>query len=130
MTRNLPRTDSDARDFIQFRGLQTSVTHDGTGIRFQTEQRHGRIAHRPLPVVDDDTDPGDAPDDAVARSAAEQLVESNPLVCWGVACEVCGDVFDSTKAVNSHQSVHTPADTGDSGPADGSDADQTDGTDA
>lgn len=135
MTRELPKHDSDARDFIQFRGPQTSVTHDQTGVRFGTEHRRGRVAHRPLPVVDDDTDPADAPDDAVARSVAEALTESNPLISWGVACEVCGDVFDSPKAVNSHQSAHqNDPEHGDGDPsatdADGSGTDTDSGGDA
>lgn len=116
MTRKLPTEDADARDFIQYRGPQTSVTHDATGVHFGTEHRHGRIAHKPLPVVDADTDPADAPADAVARPVAEELVESHPLICWGVACEDCGDVFDSREAVNPHQQAHT--DDG-SGPSDG-----------
>lgn len=113
MPRELPKQDADAQDYIQFRGQQTSVTIERFGIRFDTEHRHDRVAHRALPVVDDDVDPDDAPDDAVARSVAEALVASNPLVCWGVACEGCGDVFDSPKAVNSHQSVHATDDGGD-----------------
>jgi hypothetical protein len=106
MPQLLPTDNAEARDWIQFRGPQTSVTHDGTGIRFTTEHRRGRMAHKPIPVVDDDTDPADAPDDAVARSVADELVEANPLICYGVACEVCGDVYDSPTAVNSHQSAH------------------------
>jgi len=106
MPRQLPTDDADAQDFIQFRGPQTSVTHDDSGIRFTTVDRGGMMAHEAIPVVDDDVDPADAPDDAVLRSVAEALVESNPLVCWGVACEVCGDVFDSPAAVNSHLSSH------------------------
>lgn len=123
MPRKLPTEDSDGRDFIQFRGPQTSVTQDGVGVRFGTEHRHGKIAHQALPVVDDDVDPADAPDDAVARSVAQELTEQNPLVCWGVACETCGDVFDSPNAVNSHQSAHkrNPDHTGDPDP-DGSGA--------
>lgn len=123
MTRELPKKDSEAREFIQFRGAQTSVTNDDTGIRFQTRKEGGQVVHRPLPVADpDDEDP---PDDAVLRPLAERLVESNPLVCWGVACEhvtdegdVCGRVFDSPKARNSHLSVHAD---GSDGTGDGGD---------
>lgn len=120
MPQNQPKDDADAHDWLQFRGPQTSVTHDATGVHFTTERRRGRIAHKPLPVVDDDADPADVSADAVVRSVAEVLVESNPLVCWGVACEVCGDVFDSPQAVNSHQSAHPGSGTDD---ADGVDAD-------
>lgn len=121
MPRSLPKTNSDARDWIQFRGSQTSVSHDGTGIHFTTEHRRGRLAHKPIPVVDDDADPDDAPENAVIRSVAEQLVESNPLIWFGVACEVCGDVYDSPTAVSSHQKAHkNNPEHGDDGPgADG-----------
>lgn len=120
MPRSLPTENADARDWIQFRGSQTSVSHDATGIQFGTEKRRGLVAHQPLPVVDDDVDPGDAPDDAVARSVADELVESNPLVCYGVACEVCGDVFDSPTAVSSHQQAHqNNPEHGDDGPGAG-----------
>jgi len=112
MPRELPRDNSDGRDYIQFRGPQTSVTVDRYGVRFETEHRGGQVAHKPLPVVDPDSD--DPPDDAVARPVADALVESNPLIGWGVACEqpvddgdTCGDVFDTPKAEASHRSVHT-----------------------
>ena len=116
MPRTLPKDDSEARDFIQFRGYQTSVSVDAFGVHFGTVRRNGTVAHRPLPVVDADADPADAPDDAVARPVAEHLVETNPLICWGVACETCGDVFDSPQAVNSHQRSHAD---GSGGGADG-----------
>jgi len=112
MPRELPRDNSDGRDYIQFRGPQTSVTVDRYGVRFETEHRGGQVAHKPLPVVDPESD--DPPDDAVARPVADALVESNPLIGWGVACEqpvddgdTCGDVFDTPKAEASHRSVHT-----------------------
>lgn len=126
MPRQLPTDDVDLDEdadpeWIQFRGAQTSVTHDATGVRFSTERRHGRVAHKPLPVVDDDIDPSTAPDDAVLRSVAEDLVESNPLIAFGVACEVCGDIFPTPKSANSHHAVHTGGD-GDGG------SDTTDGS--
>jgi hypothetical protein len=125
MTRKLPTTDA-GQDVIQFRGPQTSVTHDGTGVHFGTEHRHDQVAHRAYPVVDPDADPDDVPDHAVARPVAEQLVEQSPLVCWGVACEhvdangvVCGEVFETPRGEASHYgSVH--------GDADASGADQDD----
>jgi hypothetical protein len=122
MPRTLPKSEpDDGADFVQFRGPQTSVTHDPTGIRFGTRRRQGRIVHEAVPVVDiDDPDP---PERAVARPVAEQLVEQNPLVCWGVVCEhpvnggdVCGCVFNSPQGLNSHLSVHA-----DDGGADGDD---------
>jgi len=111
MPRHLP-TDDSGQDFIQYRGPQTSVTVDSVGVHFGTEHRNGRVAHRPLPVVEDDADPSDTPADAVARSVAAALVEQTPLVAWGVACERCGDVFDGRRAVNSHQSAHSTAQSG------------------
>lgn len=120
MPRDLPKDDSGG-DYIQFRGRQTSVVVDDVGVRFGTEQRNGRRAHKPLPVVDDDADPSRAPDGAVIRSVAEALVETNPLIAWGVACEQCGDVFDTPGGVNSHQSAHS-ADDGDDGAGDGGDS--------
>lgn len=114
----LPKDDADAQEYIQFRGPQSSVTHDPTGVRFETVHQRGAVVHKPLPVVDDDAIGGaDVPDDAVARSVAELLTESNPLVAWGVACETCGQVFDSPTAANSHQSAHSGPD-GSDGPDD------------
>lgn len=116
MTRQLPTKNSDEHDYIQFRGRQTSVSVDEVGVRFQTDVVDGRPVHRPLPVVDTDTDPSDAPDDAVVRPLAAELVEKVPLVCWGVACEhptddgVCGDVFPSPEAVKGHTQTHTDGD--------------------
>lgn len=119
MTRQLPRTNSDEHEFIQFRGRQTSVSIDEAGVRFGTDVEGGRVVHRPLPVVDADADPSDVPDDAIVRPLAEQLVEQVPLVCWGVACEtatedgVCGDVFPTPEAVKGHQQAHTEPESGD-----------------
>lgn len=113
MPRQLP-TDDSGDDFVQFRGPQTSVTVDSVGVRFGTERRNGYVAHQPLPVVDDDADPSDTPADAVARSVAAALVEQTPLVAWGVACETCGDVHDTRRAVNSHQSAHSDGQSGSS----------------
>jgi len=125
MTRQLPQTD-EGEQFIQFRGRQTSVSVDDFGILFTTEDRDGRRVHKPLPVVDpDDEDP---PANAVARPVAERLTETNPLICWGVACEhptedgVCGDVFATRKAVNSHSGVHTDGSPSTSDPDNGGDS--------
>jgi len=138
MPRKLPTTDAESHDYVQFRGPQTSVVHDPTGIQFGTEARGGRMAHEVHPVVEDDADPGDVPDDAIAEAVAAELVESNPLVCYGIACETCGDIFDSPRAMNSHQSAHADAppddlDDDDDGDAprddgEGSDADGADAT--
>lgn len=110
MTRELQTTDA-GQDFIQFRGPQTSVTHDGTGVHFGTEHRHDMVVHAAYPVVDPDDD--DPPEGAVARPVAESIVEASPLVCWGVACEVedCSQVFDTRRGEASHYgSVHADAD--------------------
>lgn len=115
--RELPKTDSGT-DYLQFRGSQTSVTNDDTGVRFVIDYSGERPTHVPLPVADPDDD--DPPDNAVARPIAEHLVESNPLVCYGVVCEhvdpetgdVCGDTFDTPKARDSHLSVHAEDSTG------------------
>lgn len=115
MPRELPKDDSEGRDYVQFRGPQTSVTVDRFGIRFETEHRGDQVCHKPIPVVDPNAD--DPPADAIARPVAEELVASNPLIAWGVACEqitddgdVCGDVFDTPKGEASHRSVHADHD--------------------
>lgn len=125
MTRELPKADA-GQEYIQFRGPQTSVTHERTGVHFDTEHRHGMSVHKAYPVVDVDADPDDVPDDAIARPVAEQIVENNPLVCWGVACEhvnangqVCGEVFEKPRGEASHYgSVHAEGDQSVSGTED------------
>lgn len=122
MTRDLPK-DNEGDQWIQFRGRQTSVTADDFGILFTTEERGNRIVHKPLPVVEED-DP-DPPANAVLREVADTLVDRNPLVCYGIACEeptedgVCGEVFATPKALDGHKTVHN----------DGSDPSDTDGAD-
>lgn len=113
MTKSLPKRN-DGDEFIQFRGPQTSVTHDQTGVRFTCTSRNGRRVHRPIRVVDPDEDVSDEDGPVVARPVAEYLVEANPLVCWGVVCEhtdddggVCGRAFSTPRSLNSHLSVHT-----------------------
>jgi hypothetical protein len=118
MPRKLPTKDADAHDYVQFRGAQTSVIHDPTGIRFGTEERADRVGHEAHPVVDDGADADDVPDDAIAASVAAELVAANPLICYGVACETCGDVFDTPRALNSHQSAHADDDPDDGGDVD------------
>lgn len=122
MTRDLPK-DDEGDQWIQFRGRQTSVTADDFGILFTTEDRGGRRVHKPLPVVEDhDPDP---PANAVLREVADALVDRNPLVAYGIACEeptedgVCGEVFASPKALDGHKTVHTDG-------SDGSDPDDDD----
>jgi len=134
MPRPLPRNDADDHEFIQFRGYQTSVTEDKTGVHFGTVERRGRVVHEPVPVVDDETDPSDAPDDAVLLAVAEALVQNSPLISWGVACDICGDVFATPAAVNSHMSAHAggqgdPADGGDGGEDDSDSVTIPDGDD-
>lgn len=115
MTRNLQKDDAGT-DVIQFRGRQTSVTLEAAGlppVQFGTEQRHGMVCHRAYPVVDPDTDPDDAPDDGILQPVAREIVESSPLVAYGVACEVedCDEVFDTPRGEASHYgAVHADGD--------------------
>lgn len=126
MVRELPTDEPEdedgepIRDFIQFRGRQTSVTLDDFGIRFRTVQKETPEAafpiHEPLPVASTEAiRAGEAPDNAVAEPVAEQLTHgelSNPLVCYGVVCEyptddgICGDVFPTPKSLGGHISTH------------------------
>lgn len=103
--------DGDAEPaFIQFRGGMSSVTVDDFNLLFTTEHRNGRIAHKPLPVVtEDEYRSGDAPANAVVLPVAVELVRSNPLFGFGVACEQCGKVFETPKSLDGHQSSHAPA---------------------
>lgn len=133
MPRELPKTNQPPEDgdgepqFIQFRGPQSSVTHEATGVHFGTEvldvvldgeDRHLRI-HEAYPVVDVDAE--DPPENAIARPVAERIVETNHLVSWGVACEwtddldgggeACGQVFETVRGMRSHMgSVHREGD--------------------
>jgi hypothetical protein len=93
--------------FIQFRGASTSVTVDDFNLIFTTEQRNGRIAHKPLPVATETAvKSGDAPRNAVVLPVAVELVRTNNLFGFGVACEQCGKAFETTKALDGHQSSH------------------------
>jgi len=127
MTKSLPKTD-DGDEFIQFRGPQTSVTHDATGVRFTCTVKRGQRVHQALRVVDPDEDVDDEDRPVVARPVAEYLVERNPLVCWGVVCEhtdgdgnVCGRAFSTPKSLNSHLSSHSDSEDTDDGGDDGDD---------
>lgn len=109
--------DGDAvPELIQFRGAGTSVTVDDFNLIFSTEQRNGRTAHKPLPVAtEDDVRSGDAPQNAVVLPVAVELVRTNGLFGFGVACEQCGKVFKNKKGLDGHQSSHrdTPDEDGD-----------------
>lgn len=94
---------------IQYRGGHGSVTVDDFNLIFNTEERNGRIAHKPLPVAtEEDMRNGDAPPNAVLLPVAVELVRTNPLFGFGVACEHpdCGKVFESRKSLDGHQSSH------------------------
>lgn len=119
MPKNLPNTNERPEEpdddgivgYLQFRGPQSSVTNDDFAIRFTTETVDGRVRHIPHPVVEKGAT--DAPANAIAKPVAEKLVERNAQICWGVCCEhvdadgnVCGDVFETPRQRNSHQSKH------------------------
>lgn len=114
-------------ELIQFRGAGTSVTVDDFNLIFTTEQRNGRTAHKPLPVAtEDDVRSGDAPQNAVVLPVAVELVRTNGLFGFGVACEhvtddgeACGKVFKNKKALDGHQSSHRDGTSG--GPAEDGD---------
>lgn len=121
MTKTLPKTD-EGDEYIQFRGPQTSVTHDATGVRFTCTTKNGRRIHQAVRVVDPDEDVDDVDQPVVARPVAEYLVDANPLVCWGVVCEhtgpggdVCGRAFSTPKSLNSHLSSHSDSETDEDG---------------
>jgi len=100
--------DGDAvPEYIQYRGGHGSVTVDDFNLIFTTEERNGRIAHKPLPVArEDDVRAGDAPQNAVVLPVAVELVRTNTLFGFGVACEQCGKAFKNSKALDGHQSSH------------------------
>jgi len=145
MTRALPTEDS-GREYIQFRGYQSSVTLDRFGIRFTTEHREtpeavpNRVVHVPLPVADrEEIVAGEAPRNAISRAVAEQLTEGdlrNPLVCWGVACEhvedgeTCGRVFDTPQALSGHLRAHYGTSSTNSGPGSGDGGERSEESDA
>jgi hypothetical protein len=111
MSKELPKDnrlpDDGKRAYIQYRGAETSVVSDDYGIVFTTNE-DGR--HKPLPVVEEGEE--DAPANGVLRQVAEDLVERNRNVCFGVACEVeeagevCGEVLARPEALNGHKSKH------------------------
>jgi hypothetical protein len=129
MARELPTTEPEdddgevIREFIQFRGRQTSVVLDEFGIRFQmmikdTPDGEFRM-HEPLPVASRDAiEAGETPANAVAEPVADELTRgdlSNPLINYGIVCEyptgdgeLCGEVYPSLKSLNGHLSSHSP----------------------
>jgi len=119
MSRELPKRnvkpdgyddgDNDKRAYIQYRGAEASVVNDEYGLLFEVED--GK--HVPLPVVAEDED--NPPRDGVIRPVAEDLVDRNPLIYFGVACEtvtedgvvpLCGKVFATPEELNGHQQAH------------------------
>lgn len=116
--------DGDAvPEFVQFRGSSSNVTVDDFNLIFTTEWRNGQKTHKPLPIAtEDDVRAGEAPQNAVVLPVAVELVRSNNLFGFGVACEhvdadgdPCGKVFSNTKGLDGHQSSHrdTPDEDGD-----------------
>ena len=131
MARELPTTEPEdddgevIREFIQFRGRQTSVVLDEFGIRFQMMIKETPVGefrmHEPLPVASRDAiEAGETPANAVAEPVAEELTHgdlSNPLINYGIVCEyptdegeICGEVYPSLKSLNGHLSSHSPDD--------------------
>lgn len=100
--------------FVQYRGGHSSVSVDALGLHFRTKHRNNRIVHEPLPVVTrEELREGDPPSNAVVLPVALELVKTNNLFGFGVACEfvdengdVCGKVFDTKKQLDGHQSSH------------------------
>lgn len=141
MTRALTTEDS-GDEYIQFRGYQSFVTIDEFNVRFAGEVRSAgeagqTIGHESRPVADPELiAAGDAPQGAIRRDVAEALTDgdlSNPLVCWGVACEyhnpetdeTCDEVFDTPRALNGHQRSHY---SGQSSDGDSEDSDDSEGS--
>lgn len=126
MARKLPTDEPEdddgepIREYIQFRGKQTSVVLDEFGIRFQMMKKEtpsgGFLMHEPLPVASEEAiRSGEAPPNAVAEPVARQITNgelSNPQICFGVVCEhptddgICGKVFASPESLNGHLSSH------------------------
>lgn len=112
MTHQL-QTDDSGTEYVQFRGAQSSVTLDEYPVVFEETTRpvgDGEIqCHGAYPVV--------GPDGAMTESEAEagdevglwheiaaELAESNPLVCYGMACELCDTVCETPDGLESHLS--------------------------
>lgn len=126
MGRKLPTDEPETedgepiREYIQFRGKQTSVVLDDFGIRFQMIRKEtpegGFRMHEPLPVASEEAiRAGEAPANAVAEPVAEQITNgelANAQICYGVVCEhptddgICGKVFPTPESLNGHLSSH------------------------
>jgi len=121
MPRELPKTEPESADVIQFRGRQTSVILDDFGITFRITTQESPAGtfrmHEPLPIASEESiRSGDEPPNAVAAPVAEEITHgeiSNPLICYGAVCEVpdpdggiCGEVFPSKDALIGHLSSH------------------------
>lgn len=114
MTRELTRENSGT-EYVQFRGPQTSVVLDEYPVRFALEYReYGDTTircHDPHPVVGPDgamtmEEAEDSDETAIWHEVASEVVERNPMVGFGVACELCDDVFDTPNGLGSHMRTH------------------------
>lgn len=114
MTRELT-TENSGTEYVQFRGRQTSVTLDDYPVVFEMAPRsvgdREIRCHEPYPVVgpegalsEEEARTGD--ERGLWHELAEELVDTNPLVGFGVACELCDSVFDTPRGLSSHLSVH------------------------
>lgn len=134
MTRELS-TENSGSEYIQYRGAQTSVTLDDYPVVFEMESRtvggDELRCHAPFPVVGPDgamsmetAQEGD--DTAIWHEIADQLTETNPLISYGVACELCDSVFDTPQGLNSHMRTHVDTETEESTDNSDDDTDQQD----
>lgn len=127
MTRELTRENSGT-EYVQFRGKQTSVTLDDLPVVFDMERRsvgdREIICHAPYPVAGpegalSETEARDSDEDALWHELALDLVESNPLVAYGVACELCDSVFDTPHGMATHLASHADGDETETEPDEG-----------
>lgn len=132
MITDLPKDDSEDKKYIQFRGYQSSVVVPELGLSFKVEKQEtpdgerNVYEHVPKEIITREEYDNNEYDDrhaVVLDSLAEELVEGESpcnLLSYGVACEypddeagtVCGEVFGTPKARNTHMQVHYDNDDG------------------